>query len=100
MAQLAEDNPAVIGLARVDRRTKHLLLRIQPGEIAIIDLNQQLTNGTNPGTSRVSLGSRVMKNAPMIEPEIVPTPPISTIAMYCTDSSRLNEPGSKKPLTV
>jgi len=37
MAQLAEDNPAVIGLARVDRRTKHLLLRIQPGEIAIID---------------------------------------------------------------
>src|SRR5438552_8596396 len=37
MAQLAEENPAVIGLARVDRRTKHLLLRIQPGEIAIID---------------------------------------------------------------
>ena len=37
MAQLAEDNPAVIGLARIDRRTKHLLLRIQPGEIAIID---------------------------------------------------------------
>ena len=65
-----------------------------------MSVGEELTNGTNPGTSRVSLGSRVMKNAPMIEPEIVPAPPISTIAMYCTDSSRLNEPGSKKPLTV
>src|SRR5947209_4852704 len=37
MAHLAEDDPAVIGLARVDRRTKNLLLRIRPGEIAIID---------------------------------------------------------------
>ena len=37
MAHLADDDPAVIGLARVDRRTKNLLLRIQPGEIAVID---------------------------------------------------------------
>ena len=37
-----------------------------------------------------------MKSAPMIEPEIVATPPIRTIAMNCTDRSRLNEPGSKK----
>ena len=35
-----------------------------------------------------------MKNAPAIAPEIVPAPPISTIAMYWTDSSRLNELGS------
>ena len=36
-------------------------------------------------------GSSVMKNAPMIAPEIVPAPPMSTIAMNCTDSSRLND---------
>ena len=54
-----------------------------------------LMNGSSAGSSRVSRGSSVMNSAPMIEPEIVPTPPIRTIAMNCTDSSRLNEPGSK-----
>ncbi|HEV3472053.1 MAG TPA: putative cytokinetic ring protein SteA [Actinomycetota bacterium] len=32
------DDPGVLaGIARVDRRTKHLLARVEPGEIAIID---------------------------------------------------------------
>ena len=33
-----------------------------------------------------------MNSAPMIEPEIVATPPMRTIAMYCTDISRLKLP--------
>ena len=62
MAQLAEENPAVIGLARVDRRTKHLLLRIQPGEIAIIDhadLDRVAAEGLiEAGVAAVVNGSR------------------------------------------
>ena len=57
----------------------------------------RLMPGTRSGTSRANRGSSVIRNAPRIEPEMVPTPPISTIAMNCTDSSRLNEPGSKNP---
>ena len=34
----------------------------------------------------------------MIVPETVPAPPMSTIAMISTDSSRLNELGSKNPM--
>ena len=59
-----------------------------------------LMNGTHACSSRVSRGSRVMKNAPAMAPEMVPAPPMSTMAMYCTDSSRLNELGSKKPVIV
>ena len=33
-----------------------------------------------------------MNNAPMIDPEIVATPPIRIIAMNCTDISRLKLP--------
>ena len=33
----ADDNPGITGVARLDKRTKHLTKRLQPGEIAIID---------------------------------------------------------------
>jgi hypothetical protein len=48
----------------------------------------------------VILGSSVMNSAPAMDPEIVATPPIRTIAMNCTDNRRLNEPGSKNPAIV
>src|ERR687897_3839085 len=63
-------------------------------------VGDELTAGSSDGSSWTRRGSSVMNSAPMMEPEIVATPPISTMAMNCTDSSRLNEPGSKNPVTV
>ena len=42
----------------------------------------------------------MMKYAPRIEPEIVPAPPMSTIAMNSTDIARSNDSGTKKPVTT
>src|SRR3974377_2299159 len=33
----AEDHPGIVAVARVDRRTKNITKRLNPGEIAIID---------------------------------------------------------------
>ena len=38
-----------------------------------------------------------MNSAPMIVPLTVPAPPISTMAMNCTDSSRLKLLGLEEP---
>ena len=37
LARRSAAEPSITGVARVDRRTKNLVKRIQPGEIAVID---------------------------------------------------------------
>ncbi|PUA79223.1 putative cytokinetic ring protein SteA [Nocardioides currus] len=56
--------PGIVGVARVDRRTTHLLARLQPGDIAVID-HQDLDRATAQALVDAGVGA-VLNAAPMI----------------------------------